>query len=158
MKGRIQLGDRKKRWMTSLVGLAIAVAATAVIVGTASADGRQLTGTFCTNAQAMPKPGACISLAEGGQTAQGYTGSQERVLTLRPGTYWLSVNDNSTAHNFSLESPDGSDQDVTEVADAPGWVTVKVHLTPGTWVLFCDPHRPMGMYVDIEVGGVGQVG
>jgi plastocyanin len=148
-----------KRRMTAIVGLAIAIAATtAVIVGTASADGRQLTGTFCTNAQAMPKPGACISLAFDGQTAQGYTGSQERTMTLRPGTYWLTANDNSTAHNFSLESPDGSDQELTPVADAPGSVTVEVHLTPGAWVLFCAPHRPMGMYVDIEVGGVGQVG
>ena len=148
----------KKRWMAALASLAVAAAVTAVVVGAASADGRQLTGAFCTNAQAMPKPGACISLAFDGQTAQGYTGSQERVLTLRPGTYWLTVNDTSTAHNYSLEGPDGSDQDITGIADAPGLVTVKVNLTHGTWVLFCDPHRPMGMYVDLEVGGVGQVG
>jgi plastocyanin len=143
--------------MAALAVLVIA-AATAVIVATASADGRQLVGEFCTNPQAMPKPGACISLSSGDQTAEGYTGSQERVITLRPGTHWLQVNDTSTAHNFSLESPDGSDQDITEVAEAPGWVKVKVNLTPGTWVLFCDPHRPMGMYVNLEVGGVGHVG
>jgi hypothetical protein len=32
---------------------------------------------------------------------------------------------------------------------------VKVELTRGTWVRFCAPHRSMGMFVDIEVGGVG---
>jgi len=147
----------KSKFSAALAVLVLAGAA-AVVVSTASADGRQLTGQFCTNAMAMPKPGACIQLAFDGQTAQGYTDSSNRVLTLRPGTYWLTVTDTSTAHNFSLESPDGSDQDITGVADAPGSVTVKVNLTPGTWVLFCEPHRAMGMYVDIEVGGVGQVG
>lgn len=127
-------------------------------IAAGSADGRQLSGQYCTNPNAMPRPGACIALSFDGQTAQGYTDSPNRTLTLRPGTYWLTVNDNSTVHNFSLQSPDGSDQDLTGVADAPGSVTVKVDLTHGDWVLFCDPHRAMGMYVTIDVGGVGQVG
>ena len=147
----------KSKWVVALVGLLIAAAAVVAVSG-ASADGRRLAGQFCTNPNAMPKPGACIALSSGGQTAQGYTDSPDRVLTLRPGTYWLSVNDNSTFHNYSLESPDGSVQDITGVAATPGWVTIKVDLTHGTWVLFCKPHRAMGMYVDIEVGGVGQVG
>ncbi len=122
-----------------------------------ASDGRQLVGEFCTNANAQPKAGACMALSFAGQTAEGYTGSPDRTLNLRPGTYWLSVNDNSGVHDYSLESPDGVDQDLTGVTDTPGWVTVKVLLTHGTWVLFCDPHRSYGMYVDIEVGGVGQV-
>jgi hypothetical protein len=142
--------------ITALLAALFAVGPAAAV----SAEGRQLVGEFCTNSQALPKPGACISLSYGGEASMGYTDSLNRVLTLRPGTYWLTVNDNSTAHNFSLESPDGRDQDITGVADTPGWVTVKVHLTHGTYVLFCDAddHRPDGMYVDIEVGGVGQVG
>jgi hypothetical protein len=125
-----------------------------------SAEGRQLVGEFCTNPQALPKPGACMSLSFDGETARGYTDAPNRVLTLRPGTYWLTVNDNSTAHNFSLRSPDGLEQAITGVADTPGWVTVKVNLTHGTYVLFCDAddHEKDGMYVDLEVGGVGQVG
>lgn len=134
------------------------VAVTVGPIATGSAEGRQLVGQFCTNPNAMPKPGACIQLASDGQTAQGYTDSPNRVLNLQPGIYWLTVTDTSTAHNFSLESPDGSDQDLTGVADTPGAVTVKVNLTHGTWVLFCEPHRAMGMYVDIEAGGEGQVG
>lgn len=119
---------------------------------------RQLVGEFCSNPAALPKPGACMSLSYQGQTAVGYTGSTTRLLTLRPGTYWLSVNDTSTAHNFALESPDGTDTDLTGVTDAPGWVSVKVDLTPGTWVLFCsaDDHRGDGMFVDIQVGGAAQ--
>jgi plastocyanin len=144
-----------------MIGLSAAIVVVLVGVAAAGAEstaGRQLAGAYCSNPNAMPKPGACISLSFDGQTAEGYTGSPNRVLTLRPGTYWLSVNDNSTAHNYSLESPDGSDQNLTGVAETPGIATVKVNLTHGHWVLFCQPHRAMGMYVDIEVGGVGQVG
>lgn len=136
----------------------VPVTASAAAAATGDSDvGRQLTGQFCTNANAMPKPGACIALAFDGQVAQGYTNSPERVLTLRPGTYWLTVTDNAPVHNFSLERPDGSDTDITGVAATPGAVTIKVNLSPGTWVLFCEPHRDMGMYVDVVVGGVGEV-
>ncbi len=115
---------------------------------------RQLVGEFCSNPAALPKPGACISLSYQSQTAVGYTGSDNRLLTLTPGTYWLTVNDTSAAHNFALESPDGNDQIITGVTDTPGWVTIQVTLTPGTWVLFCaaDDHRADGMYVNIQVG------
>lgn len=145
-----------RRFMPLLAALVIALA----VVGPTAAQGggRELVGEFCTNPNALPKPAACMSLSFEGQTAEGYTGSPDRVLTLRPGTYWFAVNDTATAHNYSLEAPDGVDQDLTGVADAPGWVTIKVNLTPGTWVLYCDPHRSYGMYIDIEVGGVGQVG
>jgi plastocyanin len=149
---------RKKLAGAALLAALAVVLLTVGPIAIGSAEGRQLVGQFCTNPSAMQKPGACIQLSSDEQTAQGYTDSRNRTLTLRPGIYWLTVTDNSTAHNFSLESPDDSDQDITGIADTPGAVTVKVNLTPGTWVLFCEPHRAMGMYVDIEVGGVGQVG
>jgi plastocyanin len=146
-----------RRVVILLATLAVALATIGATVAQAS-DGRQLVGEFCTNANALPKPAACISLSFGGQTAEGYTGSPDRVIALRPGVYWLSVNDNATAHDFTLVSPDGAEQNITGVADTPGWVTVKVNLTHGTWLLQCDPHVTFGMYVAIEVGGVGQVG
>jgi hypothetical protein len=150
------------RWIAA-VALLAPLAAALLPAGPAAAqttEGRQLVGEFCTNPNARPKPGACLSLAFDGQTAVGYTDSPNRVLTLRPGTYWLSVNDSSNVHNFSLEGPDGLDQDITGITDVPGWVTVKIHLTHGSYTLFCaaDDHRADGMYVAIEVGGVGQVG
>lgn len=150
-----------RRKIVALAALALAAATVATgfgVAGARSDEGRRLSGSYCSNPNAMPRPGACIQLSFADQTAQGYTSSSSRTLTLRPGVYWLTVDDNSTAHNYSLESPDGSDQDLTGVADTPGSVTYKVDLTHGTWVLFCEPHRAMGMYVDIEVGGVGQVG
>jgi hypothetical protein len=150
---------------TRLAAMALLTPLLAALIpgATAAADvtmGRQLVGEFCTNPQALPKPGACLSLTFDGQTVEGYTDSPNRTLDLRPGTYWLSVNDESTAHNFSLETPDGLVQDITGIADTPGWVTIKVRLTHGSYTLFCDAddHRADGMYVQIDVGGVGQVG
>lgn len=142
--------------------LILAIAGTALLAGTSLAaddPGRQLTGAFCTNPDAQPAPGACIQLSFDGTTVQGYTGSTTRTIALRPGVYWLTVTDNSTKHNFSLEDPSGADQDLTAVLDTPGTVTRKVLLQPGTWTLFCDAddHRGDGMYVTIEVGGEGQV-
>ncbi len=40
-------------------------------VAAVSAEGRQLVGEFCTNPQALPKPGACLSFSYGGETAAG---------------------------------------------------------------------------------------
>ena len=140
--------------------LAAAVMSATFTAGPAAADsgtGRQLVGQFCTNPSAMPAPGACIALSFDGQTAQGYTNSPSRVLVIRPGVYWLTVTDLSAVHNFSLASPDGTGQDVTGVTETPGQVTVKINFTHGTWLLFCEPHRAMGMYVEIDVGGAGQL-
>ncbi len=71
--------------------VAIGLVATVGPIGAGAAEGRQIDGQFCTNPQALPKPGACIALSFGEQTAQGYTDSPDRVLSLRPGTYWLTV-------------------------------------------------------------------
>jgi hypothetical protein len=110
-------------------------------------------------------------------------------MTLRPGTYWITVTDNSNFHNFSWRSCPGStdlctaanpasggtDEDVTPICNDPLVAgkcptanpaanviqeTFKVNLSHGTYRLFCDAtnHEAMGMYVEIAVGGVGQVG
>jgi uncharacterized cupredoxin-like copper-binding protein len=125
----------------------------------ASADGRTLVGNFC--------PGFCMSITSDGVV---YGTPNRADLALRPGTYWLTVNDNSTHHNFTLRScPDatsacdqtsGGTVDPITTAAFTGTVTQKVLLTHGTYRLYCsvDGHEGMGMYVDFEVGGVGQVG
>lgn len=151
----------KQRKIVALTALALVSAAVATgfgVAGARSDDGRQLAGVYCSNPNAMPKPGACMQLSFADQTAQGYTDSSNRTLSLRPGVYRLTVDDNSSAHNYTLESPHGTDRQLTGVTDTPGSVTYKVNLTHGTWVLYCAPHRAMGMYVNIDVGGVGQVG
>ncbi len=149
---------RKKIAGAMLLAALVAVGLVVTVgpIGAGAAEGRQLDGRFCTNPNALPKPGACIALSFGEQAAQGYTNSADRVLSLRPGTYWLTVNDNSAAHNFSFEGPDAVDEDLTGVADTPGEVTFKVHLTHGQYSLYCNPHRAFGMFVVLDVSGEGQ--
>jgi hypothetical protein len=167
--------------------LAVIGAAVAAITGTASADGRTLEGSFCTANH------FCMSLSFGDTNFSSNTRPANATgpdMTLRPGTYWITVTDNSNFHNFSWRSCPGSsdsctssnpasggtDQDLTPVCNDPLTAagtcpptnpaakvieeTFKVNLTHGTYSLFCDStnHESLGMYVDIAVGGVGQVG
>lgn len=155
----------KHRGLALLAALAVVGAFAACAVGTSSAAGRELDGSFCTHAVSGSPfpPGLCIELSFDGQTTQGYYNSPG-LLALRPGTYWLTVTDTSPFHNFSLTGPNGLDMDITGVAEgsptAPVVTTVKVNLQPGSYTLLCDAdsHAAAGMYIDIEVGGVGQVG
>src|SRR5262249_11899188 len=95
------------------------------------------------------------------------------VLTLRPGTYLLSVNDSSRFHDFTLRSCPGSSAPCDEssggaekeITSDPfvGSATAMIHLDHGTYRVFCGNegppvHEDKGMFVDVVVGGVGQVG
>jgi hypothetical protein len=124
----------------ALVVLAASLAAGAAVAGSgtpSSAIGRQLEGTV--------GPGFTITL-----TADG-----EPVTSLRPGTYWLTVDDRSDIHNFHLFGAD-LDERITSVPFV-GTVTVKVLLRHGTFTFVCDPHAAT-MRGTFEVGGVGRVG
>ena len=134
-----------------------------------SAADPALSGAFCNTAQTP----LCISIASNGETFNGFQGSDHVVhLTLTPGTYSLTVNDNSRFHNFELrscpnstsrcgQSSNGTAQPITTVADAPGLVTVQTQLDDGWYRLFCNAlmgtmtHEDMGMYVDIQVVDFG---
>jgi hypothetical protein len=208
---------RKHRIAVLLTVLATAGAIAALTTATASAqEGRTIEGNFCLSDHLF-----CMSAGLDGQTpVEGYgvdgnggtcakppatteppAGPQYCVpsgtghLTLRPGTYWINVDDPLNSHNFELRScpgsttpcgpGQGSEQALTPVCnDDPANPdvfkcsttspypetaandivnTVKIVLKHGTYRLFCDAQKPVvhelaGMYVDIEVGGVGQVG
>jgi hypothetical protein len=208
---------RKRSIVVLLTTLAAVGAVAAYMTATASADqGRTIVGNFCLSDHLF-----CISAGLDGQTpVEGYgvdgnggvcakppgdpsvpSGPQYCVpsgtglLTIRPGTYWISVDDPLNSHNFELRScpgstapcgpGQGSEQQLTPVCnDDPAnpdvfkcstttpypetaateiVKTVKLDLKPGTYRLFCDAQKPVvheaaGMYVDIEVGGIGQVG
>jgi hypothetical protein len=208
---------RRRNIAVLLTTLALAGAVAAHTTATASADqGRTIVGNFCLSDHLF-----CISAGLDGQTAvEGYgvdgnggvcakppgdpsvpSGPQYCVpsgtglLTIRPGTYWITVDDPLNSHNFELRSCPGSttpcrpgqglEQELTPVCnDDPAnpdvfkcsttnpypetatndiVMTVKLDLKPGWYRLFCDAQKPVvheaaGMYVDIQVGGVGQVG
>jgi hypothetical protein len=182
-----------------LTTLATAGAIAAYATATAAAQGRTIEGNFCLGQHLF-----CMSAGLDGQTpVEGYgvdgnggtcatpqtppnpdvgpehcVPSGAGLLTLRPGTYWIAVNDDQAKHNFALRSCPGSTspcsdtnpdrtndgQAITGLAetyDKP--VTIKVNLKHGWYRLFCQSDNPVdheaaGMYIDIEVGGVGQVG
>ena len=166
-----------------LLAAAAGVAAFAVYsVATASADGRTLDADFCVPVH------TCMSLTFDGATvgtAERPAGSTDPDIALRPGEYWFSLTDNSNAHNYALRSCPGSDdictasnpdvsdvQLLTPICNDPSGkctqttplteidISQKLNLEHGTYRLFCQApfHERAGMYVDIAVGGVGQVG
>jgi len=171
-----------ERFIGLLAGLAVAGATAAFIAGTASADGRTLQGTFCTENH------TCMAMTLNDGTTFNSSiraaGETQPDVTLRPGTYWITLADNSNGHNFALRSCVGSTdlctsanpasdggQTITPLCNSPlagggcGPVTeidqtIKLELMHGTYRLYCEQrgHEAGGMYVEIAVGGVGQVG
>jgi hypothetical protein len=154
--------------LAAVAALAAAGTIAAFWTTAASADGRALAGDFCTTPTGSM---LCMTLTWDG-VAYGTTNRAD--LELRPGTYWLTVNDNSSMHDFALRSCPGSTSpctssnpasdggvELTTVAEAPGAVTNAILLKHGTYRLYCDAghgfHESHGMYVDFEVGGVGQL-
>ena len=121
----------------------LALAACAAVGAVGAAPG--LSDSENRNPQGSVGPSFTISLTQDGAP----------VTSLRPGTYWLTVNDMSNRHNFHVIGP-GLDQKVTTV-DQVGTVTMKIHLSHGQYVFQCDPHK-MTMRGTFDVGGVGQVG
>src|SRR5262245_11241121 len=138
---------REDRAAVLLAALVTGSIIAACVSASASADGRALDGAFCGN--------RCISLAFDGETT---TSTTRTDFTLRPGVYWFTVDDPSTVHNFTLREPDGTNQEITTTTGVPGLVTVKDLEKHGSYRLFCSfgTHEAQGMYVDFEVGGVGQ--
>ncbi len=170
---------RKHRTAVLTVALVIASATSATAAVTAMAassdeappaDARTIDGTFCT--------GLCIHVT----TSDGQTAQSPNGLTLRPGTYWLTVTDTTRFHDFVLRScpgttspcdqnSNGDESQLTTISEgsttAPVVESRKINLQHGTYRLFCNApmgsmpgmdHEAMGMYVDFSVGGVGQVG
>ena len=152
------------------------ISAYAFSAASASADGRPLTGAFCTNTNVTGFAAMfCTQLTWDG-VVYSHALYPDRDLQIRPGTYWLTVNDDSSMHDFVLRScpgstlpcnstnPTATNDLLTPVIGTPGDVTNKINFRFGTYRLYCDvatsrgTHEAAGMYVDFEVGGVGQLG
>jgi hypothetical protein len=145
----------------------------------ATFDGQQVQG------YAVNSGGTCSPTTTGtANCAPSGTG----YLALRPGTYWIHVVDNHNSHNFELRScpgfetacidGKGTETQLTPICNSSGSDTpcggattsdvipnmIKINLKHGWYRLFCDTqgtpqsHEDAGMYIDFEVGGVGQVG
>jgi hypothetical protein len=105
-----------------------------LLAGGAGADGTPLTGSV--------GPGFVISLRDASGAA---------VTHLDPGSYTLSVNDQSDIHNFHLMGPGGVDVQTT--VDGVGVQTFTLNLVDGTYTFQCDAH-PVQMKGSFTVGSV----
>jgi hypothetical protein len=158
----------KRRGMALLAALSAVAAVSAYSVAGAWADGREPEGSFCMRAGGGFPAGLCMQVTLDGQTVQGY-GASPGQASARPGNYWLTVTDNSPNHNFELTGPNGLETVLTTndqgSTNSPFTRTDKIHLRHGSYTLLCTStvggfgsHASAGMRIDIDVGGVGQVG
>ena len=63
----------------------------------------------------------------------------KKVITLKAGTYAITVVDKSNIHNFHLRGPGGVNKEITAIGFV-GTKTVIVKLVKGTYKYVCDPH------------------
>ena len=96
----------------------------------AAKDGRQLNAEFG-SASCGPASGLPIKLSEDDQA----------VTSLRPGIYWITLNDSCSSHNFVLNDAQVSNGDgdvlTGPVPSTPGIVYLKLQLNHGTYRLYC---------------------
>jgi plastocyanin len=84
-------------------------------------------------------PGFTITLTNGGTP----------VKTLTPGTYKMTINDESSGHNFDLFGPGVSKKTSVQ---GTGTVVWTVTLTKGSYTYQCDIHFASGMIGHFTVG------
>jgi plastocyanin len=121
--------------------VALAVAALAVAGCGGSDESSGETTTTETSAS-----GGDASLS--GSVGPGFDISVEQA-SAAPGTYTLTVDDQSASHNFHLTGPGGVD--VATDVGGTGTETFEVTLQNGTYTFVCDPHAS-SMRGTLEVG------
>jgi plastocyanin len=77
-----------------------------------------------------------------GAVGPGFTITLKRfgapLKMLKPGTYSITIHDQSNIHNFRLKGP-GLNKEITGVGFV-GFKTIVVTLRKGTYTFVCDPH------------------
>jgi Copper binding proteins, plastocyanin/azurin family len=126
---------RKEKRVVYRTLLISALAAVAISIPAAATGSPNVTLT------GVVGPGFTISL----KNADG-----SNVGHLNPGTYDISVTDNSIEHNFHLSGPGVN---MLTAVEATGAVTWTVTLTDGTYNFRCDPHAAQ-MKGSFTVGNV----
>jgi plastocyanin len=91
------------------------------------------TTTETTDTGGTPLAGGILAASVG----PGFDISVETNRTIAAGSYELTVEDLSSAHNFHLTGPG---VDVSTSVSGEGTETFPVELQPGTYAFMCDPH------------------
>jgi hypothetical protein len=132
--------------------LAAALAALTLVGAGCGGDDEEAEGTTTTETTETG------GTTDGGTALQGsvgpgfeislFTVGGEAPSALTPGSYELTVEDKSSAHNFHLTGPG---VDVSTSVGEEGTETFTVDLQAGTYEFVCDPHASQ-MNGSIEVG------
>ena len=101
--------------------------------GTTTTETTTDTATSATDTGAAPAAGGILA----GTVGPGFDISLETNGAIRAGSYELTVDDLSSAHNFHLSGPG---VDVTTSVSGEGSDTFTVELVPGTYEFVCDVH------------------
>lgn len=120
------------RW--SLVAALFALGFAAAVIAVRDGSARATDGAL----SAAVGPGFSISLTQGGSA----------VTTLAPGTYTVSVSDESTLHNFHLSGPGVNEATEIDTTSSPTWT---VTFSAGSYHFQCDAHPTM-LHGDFTVG------
>ena len=93
-------------------------------------------------ALAVTAPAGAVIPKLTGTVGPGFTISLKRfgkpLISLKVGTYSITVSDKSNIHNFHLRGP-GVNKQITTVGFV-GTKTITVRLTKGVYWFVCDPH------------------
>ena len=68
------------------------------------------------------------------------TSNGKAVKTLKAGTYSVTIQDDSTIHNYELDGPHGKSWTFTSVG-FKGTKTITLKLAPGKYKAYCSPHE-----------------
>ena len=68
------------------------------------------------------------------------TSKGKAVKTLKAGTYTITVQDDSTIHNYELDGPKSKSWDFTSVG-FKGTKTITLKLAKGKYKAYCSPHE-----------------
>jgi plastocyanin len=94
-------------------------------------------------ALAVTAPAGAVVPKLTGTVGPGFTISLKRfnkpLVSLKAGTYSITVSDKSNIHNFHLRGPGGVNKAITPIGFV-GTKTVTVKLVKGIYKYVCDPH------------------
>ena len=68
------------------------------------------------------------------------TSKGKAVKTLKAGTYTITIQDDSTIHNYELDGPNGKSWSFTSVGFM-GRKTITLKLAKGKYKAYCEPHE-----------------
>jgi plastocyanin len=110
----------------------LAVIGAATVLGVAAVTSALGQGASTPTLKGTVGPGFTISLTKSGK----------KIKTLKPGTYKVTVNDKSSAHNFTLEreTKPKIEKHVSSTAFT-GTKSMTVTLKKGEWKFYCSVHE-----------------